>query len=316
MAISNVQVAYPGTRTENLVDLHHPSYLPKYIYEMTQGLLRPHRPKFSETVQPVTRQAQLSRQDYKNWNRFVGALGHQRPSPLTYYNSAGAFGLFELLSQMGINFSTILHLRGDMEFHNPDIKTKVGDLFTLHMHLEDVIEREGQCILVVSGTVRNDRDELIRSHRDYWFVRRCEQKYLDDCVYPKHFSAAPFKGMSKRVAELPKASGTGAEKRSFFLPPSAGHQFAKVSGDYNVIHTTTLGAKLCGQKRAFLQGYGSLNLCLHHINQTLSGDFKEFSMSFCKPVLLSQNLNLWIKDGSFELCDSEDHLLCFGSYTV
>ena len=298
------------------VKLHSRLYLLRYTSEILRGLFRRHRPQLRAQVQPTRYGVRLSKKDLANWHDFVNRQPDQVPAPLTYYGGAGAFGLFDLLAQLRINFSTILHLRGKVEILDGVAEVDIGDEFTLEMQLEDVILRKRQCILVVSTLVRNRIGEAVRRHEDFWFVRNCNPRYMQELCYPHRYDGKEFEGISRRESQLFSNPQAHLQSLAIVIPENAGQSYARVSGDYNVIHTTGWGARLCGQKKAFLQGFGVMNLCLHHITQLLEKAPASFSITYCRPTFVDQEVVLVLSDRRFELCDGRGQLLCFGEFSL
>lgn len=104
-----------------------------------------------------------------------------------------------------------------------------------------------------------------------------------------------------------------ARRTAFYVPADAGRRYARIAGDYN-LHTTNLGARLFGQSRAFLQGYGVMNLALHHLTQQAGEALEHVEILFTRPALTGQTLHLHQSAHAFELCNEENALVAFGSY--
>lgn len=295
------------------IDLHGKLFFPRYSHQIIKGLVRPHRPALSKKIKPASYGVRLRYRDLKNWSRFVKSDSVNINSPLTYYNSAGAFALFDLLSQLRINFSTILHLRAEIDFIKKNLDAAPGQEYVLKMSLADIILKEKQCILVMETLVTSGDGELVRLHRDFWFVKKCDPKFLKDLVYPCKYDVNDFKGLTKLDPSFVHKDRSQLEVHEIFIGRNAGNSFARVSGDYNVIHTTHWGARLCGQKRPFLQGFGILNLCLHKISTTCDVDLAKISLTFCRPALVKQSIELLRFGNDFELVDNRGKLVAFGS---
>lgn len=96
--------------------------------------------------------------------------------------------------------------------------------------------------------------------------------------------------------KLPKTKGSpyveyqtakNAITKTLIFPSNIGRQYAKVSGDYNPIHLTTLTAKLLGFKRAIAHGMYSQALCLSqlHANEALKTGLT-IKVKFKQPLFL------------------------------
>ena len=70
------------------------------------------------------------------------------------------------------------------------------------------------------------------------------------------------------------------------IPGNQGRKYAKVSGDWNPIHTTALTAKLFGFKRAIAHGMWTLARALGEMDEDLPTHSVGVTASFRRPVLL------------------------------
>ncbi|SMF08966.1 MaoC family dehydratase N-terminal domain-containing protein [Pseudobacteriovorax antillogorgiicola] len=306
---------HPKFNKKRIVNLQGKLYIPKYTKEMLQGLIRPHRPSFKGDVRAAKYCLRITQKDIKNWNKFIARKDSDVASPLTYYNSAGAFGLFDILKQVNVNFSTILHLRGDVEILKPNEPISEGVEFTLASHLAEIIVRKKQCILVVATDVFNQIGELVRHHKDFWFVKNCSEKHLSQLKSQSSYDPRNFSGISRRLSKLSMSDSGSSGHATIAISKAAGHEFAKVSGDFNIIHTTNWGARLTGQKRAFLQGYGMMNHCIHKLTQIKKSPLNQISITFCRPVLVDQDVHLYTSGNKFEVCDENGSLLTAGTFS-
>ena len=159
---------------------------------------------------------------------------------------------------------------------------------------------------------------MIRRHKDFWFVKKCDKKYIEAYEHTSNYDVSEFSGLSKRQATLAIASNTDDTIKKALIPisKSAGREYAKVSGDYNIVHTTNLGARITGQKRAFLQGYGVMNLCIHHLSQLAKQPISNIKITFCKPTFVDQTAELFVHNNHFELCDCDGQVLSAGSFST
>lgn len=73
--------------------------------------------------------------------------------------------------------------------------------------------------------------------------------------------------------------------KSWSLPSNLGRQYARVSGDYNLIHLFPLVAKLFGFKRHIVHGMWSKARCLSALSSQLPEAF-DCECKFIKPVFL------------------------------
>jgi hypothetical protein len=297
-----------------LVDIQSPLYRPQYFGELIRGMARRHRPHLRKKVPAATAQVRFSELDRQDWHQFVAHTPQHIPAPFTYCNSAGAFCLFRILGALQINFSTILHLQSNLELTAPLEAVKPNSIYNMKMELSDIIPRKHQCILVMRTELTDENGCVVRVHKDFWFVKKCPPHLLEGIVSDHADLAENFRGLSKRASSW-QSWGEGTVQRQHRLGAQAGLDYGRISGDHNIIHTTTWGARLCGQRRPFLQGFGVMNLALHHASQVKGSPAESISVTFARPALVDQVLDFYFKDSAFEICDERQRLVAFGQFT-
>lgn len=304
--------------TGERVDLKSSRYLRRYSGEMLRGLFRTHRPALDKALKSAVYNVKVDQALVSAWETFVSrdAIDNEKgvtEAPLTYYNCAGAFGLFDLLKELRINFGTILHLKAELNV----VQAKpliIDDDYCLRMSVVDIIPKDTKCILVFQSELTDSHGEVLRIHKDFWYVKKCPSHLMEKINYPRQHDGSEFKGISYKETQLSSIDESLKLNTMIRVPNDAGQQFARISGDYNFIHTTHWGAKLCGKKKAFLQGFGVMNLCLHHLALLTKTPIAHFDIAFSKSIYVGQTVNLVAVDGRFELCDKQGSLLAFGNY--
>jgi len=104
-------------------------------------------------------------------------------------------------------------------------------------------------------------------------------------VLSKH---GPGDGLKRQAPEQPPLRVHRSAVWS--IPGNLGRQYAKVSGDWNPIHTTALTAKLFGFKRAIAHGMWTLARALGEMDQDLPTHSVGIMASFRRPVFLPSRL--------------------------
>lgn len=100
-------------------------------------------------------------------------------------------------------------------------------------------------------------------------------------VLSKH---GPGDGLKRQQPEQPPLRVT--RSAAWAVPSSQGRQYARVSGDWNPIHTTALTAKLFGFKRAIAHGMWTLARALGELDEDLPTENVGVTASFRRPVFL------------------------------
>lgn len=105
------------------------------------------------------------------------------------------------------------------------------------------------------------------------------------------------KPKKKEPARVP----ADAKELSFFnLGPSAGLEYAKLTGDFNPIHWVPAYARASGFKSCILHGFATMSHAMEGLHRNLlSGDVNAIAMldvSFTSPLLLPARVGLYVKD--------------------
>lgn len=82
-----------------------------------------------------------------------------------------------------------------------------------------------------------------------------------------------------------------AQEEALHIPGNMGRVYARICGDYNPIHISTVGAKLFGFKRKLMHGWYGLNKILAQHPHTMAGPHEVYA-AFKKPLFLPGNVTL------------------------
>lgn len=90
----------------------------------------------------------------------------------------------------------------------------------------------------------------------------------------------------ERKGPPPPAEVTSARYLPLEAPADVGRRYARVSGDYNPIHLSTVSARLFGFPRAIAHGMWSLARCLALLQELRDHDPRRLTVRFKQPLLL------------------------------
>lgn len=119
--------------------------------------------------------------------------------------------------------------------------------------------------------------------------------YRDDVLVWEENTVNLYIGKSKlgdkeyNSYEFPKLQQPKEEK--LYIPTNMGRKYAKISGDFNPIHVSVIGAKLFGFKKSLMHGWYGLNKILAQ-NQPIMLEKHELFVAFKKPLFLPGNVIL------------------------
>lgn len=296
-----------------LIDIRSRMHLPLYCMEMLMGLIRLHRPQLGRVNATASFRCMPHPESIARLHQFAGHQAADLPVPFTYLNSAGSFCLFEVMRQLRINFANVMHLKGSMTLFKPVGTIRANKAYSLEMRVKSILPLKQRCILITETDILDAKNRPIQRHIDHWHVRGQNIRPAKEQNTLINTAAEEFRGLSKRLPRWMHWDRTATRETAFHLPADAGTRYAHIAGDYN-LHTTNLGARLFGQRRAFLQGYGVLNLALHHLTQSAGRELEHFEILFTRPALTGQTLTMHANEHEFELCSEEKELVAFGRY--
>ena len=175
----------------------------------------------------------------------------------------------------------LVHLYNRIRQHAP---LHIGEALTVTARTGSLLAHEkGQAFSLVA--------EAVRDGEAVW---RGESVYLR-------------LGRAGRGAPAPVLGGVMAQTpiEAWQVPPDLGRRYARVSGDANPIHTSTLGARLFGFRHPIAHGMWSKARAVAALTQDLPLGEAEVEVAFRAPVFLPAEALLRSgPDGAFELTDA------------
>lgn len=112
-----------------------------------------------------------------------------------------------------------------------------------------------------------------------------------DSLYLRRGVADPVGAPWDEALALPSDSLVRTQK--WLLPADLGRRFAKVSGDFNPIHSSVIGARLFGFRRAIAHGMWTLGRALAAQQPPGGLDQAEAHCDFKLPIFLPGQVALW-----------------------
>lgn len=168
-----------------------------------------------------------------------------------------------------------LHLKNAITQHKP---IAIDDRF-------DITSQLGGFRLVEKGVEFDFDTQVIRAGETVW---------EETSTY---FMAGRFGGKDNPSPERSfdlEAIETGASAGTWFIPANRGKVYAKITGDYNPIHTSKQLAKLFGFKRDIAHGFGVLAQGLNEFvgGKDSDADSVNVEVIFKGPVFLESDVQL------------------------
>ncbi len=211
----------------------------------------------------------------KDISQFAGFIGIGNPTPFVYIYilAQRAQAALMLQKEFTIAIPGLVHVYNRLQEVNPIDYTAPFDIET---QVDVEYKAEGSLVPTFSVAFLQ-RGQV---------VARCNSIYL-----------------AKRKSNKPKSTTTVDNpvtkpflSQEILIPANAGRQYAKIAGDRNPIHTSTLLAKVFGFKRPIAHGWylvsKIVNLCEQHQNIT----YKTINVEFKSPVFLPGSLTIQLEE--------------------
>lgn len=281
-----------------------------FAKKFLKNLFTRHKPKLLPEHLDVSSTIEISPALLQNWHEFLGLQSSLQASA-PYFLGAALLNTIDLLNRSHISLAKLVHLKSSVIIHKP-VAVKANAHITTTQKINKIQIRKNAFILGLSGEISID-GHLFRTHQEDFYIRN--SKLISESVnLPVHDCSHMIRHIKSRKAQL---------YLSVTRPPvpvtikkSMPLNYAHISGDYNLFHATKIGAKLCGQPEAFLQGTGVQSLCWQFLENALKKQVKNFDIIFAKPAYVGKTYALWFDHQSFELVDDHFTLVAFGGYSV
>lgn len=245
----------------------------------------------------------------RKWHQVFG-VDPSRQIPFTYVTTSGTMVLLRILSDLGVNFRFVRHLKNELNFKQPIIPDAVYSYFT---EISEIIPvREDRVVLEMSTVVQDAFEQCVCIQKDYWIILNLPVETVKRATamfnLPAH-DAYQFQSLRGRNPALKKASAVGIR-----IPNDMGMQYGKVSGDLNPLHLTSFMAKLFGIEKPFIQGFCTVNYAIRHFTLINGCAPRELSTTFVRPITVGQTVDLYYNSDAFEICDVNGKLLASGNW--
>jgi CRP-like cAMP-binding protein len=251
----------------------------------------------------------LSADELASWLTLFGSSDPD--TPFTHHAAAASMALLRAAGDVGVHPSNLTHVRCEMATAaghpiRPDRR------YRLSVQIEDLVVLDDARVGLVCASRLHDQSAFrVRSYRDFFEVLNLEKAYIEALRAARgngRVDAAAFHGRADRQAEL------GAVRRvPIDVPDDMGRRFGRISGDFNLVHTTPLAAKMLGYPRPFIQTLCTANLVVRHL-MPADAPPECLRIAFARPVFVGQRIELRYGTRQFELCDQGGALLAFGDF--
>lgn len=292
------------------------AYQRRYYAAAARNLVKRHRLLVGRDFPRYTSAFRLARAEQQKWWDLFGPDEGDRRTPFSYHTSAGTLLLMRIVEDVGVNFRHLLHLHSEVSLHPGGRRVRPDVDYRLEAVLADVVAlREDRVAVVVESRVHDPDDVLVQLNRETFVILAVSpdaMASLQESTRFGHTSVEHLHDLPRRVRRLSPDTATSV---TVHVSEDMGLRYGKVSGDLNVVHTTKAAARLFGHPRPFVQGLCTANHVLHALTAAQPEAVQHLEIPFARPVLVDQDIQLLLGEGSFEVLGDRKRLLAFGTYT-
>ena len=286
-------------------------YLWRYYAATIPSILRPHRLWLDDNLPCYQTSYRLSKQQMQQWFDLFGVTDKARQTPFTYVTTAGTLALMCILSDVGINFRHLLHLKNQTIFHDAAGLCQSDERLQLFVALGDVLPvRSDRVALLIDTQVADSNGRLLATYTDTFIILNVPEEDVTAVKNHPRFGLREAKNMMQRPK--PTLPSPLSQTISVDIPDGAGIAYGRLSGDLNLVHTTKGAARLFGYPAPFVQGFYLINQVLKTFTEANGRPPQQFSIHFCRPAYTGQTVELVYGEAEFALCDQEGKMLAAG----
>ena len=281
-------------------------YASKFYLRVFHSLKQDEALNLEASLPPMKTSWFLDEGCYESWFKL---LNYNSPVPQTFTFSApaGVWALMQILEDLGISFGRIMHMSSRMQMLNEE-GFRANQHYTNFVHYLGARPHGKKAVLIRFQSVIRD-------------ITGREVMNLEDELYVSGLNAEFVKQLSlthepheRRLSKSALLNNPMADRIPLAIARSMGHKYGKLSGDLNPLHISSIGARLFGHKKSFVQGMCTLNIILAQLGLHWKGSIRSIEMHFIRPVPQPAKLALLCTLDQFEILDSENNLLVAGNY--
>ena len=289
-------------------------YTAAYYASALRTLVRQHKLVLDREFPHYVAPLRISADERAKWHALFNVPAGAATPPFTFHSTVGTLTLMKVVTDVGVNFRNLLHLRSEMALSLRDVEP--GHDYRLRARLTDIqVLRGDRVVLVVDSRLDGTDGQLVRSFRDFFVILNLDPHQVKALAANQRFGrlqVAELRDAARRKSKL--ASRPGVLRCTVRVPEDMGARYGQISGDMNPVHTTALAARLFGYPRPFVQGLFTANQVLALLSAQTAGRLQFFRISFTQPVLTGSQVDVLTTAAEYEVLDGEGKVLAFGSF--
>ncbi|MBU2864505.1 hypothetical protein KO489_11675 [Reinekea forsetii] len=281
-------------------------YATKFYYKVFKSISQDETLSLNSELPPMKTTWFLTEKKMAAWLKLTG-YDLPYPQAFTFSAPAGVWALMQVLKEIGISFGRIMHLSSRLLMLSKD-GFQVGEHYSTYVHYLGVKPHSKRAVMIrFLSIVKNVRGQDIMHLEDELYVAGLDE----DFVKQLNLSSEETQRRNTKATLL---NNKMADSLKIDIGRSLGQQYGKLSGDLNPMHISSIGARLFGHKKSFIQGLCTLNVVVATLGKHWKCTIRSMDINFIRPVSQPSKPTLLCTLDHFELVDDEGNLLVSGRY--
>jgi hypothetical protein len=281
-------------------------YATRFYMKVFQSLKADESLNLGAQLAPLKTNWYLTEKTAARWHK-VFNYHSDAPQAFTYSAPAGVWALMQVLEDLGIKFSRIMHLRSHLLLTSPS-GFEVNTHYTTNVRYMGARPLKTRSVaLIFRSEVRDVRGHEIMQLEDELYVRGLPEDFVAQ-LSSEHLKVP---ATERHQIDL---DNPVADQIPVKIGRRLGSQYGKLSGDLNPLHISSIGARLLGHSGSFIQGLCTANLILATLGAHWRQPVRSLTMEFKRPVPQPAKLTLICTLDQFSLIDAKKRVLVTGSY--
>lgn len=283
-------------------------YAGKFYLRVFQSLKQEEAFNLSADLPPMKTSWFLTDEKYEQWMKLLAYDDSLPKQAFTFSAPAGVWALMQVLEDLGISFSRIMHMGSRLRMGSTN-GFKPDQHYSTYVHYRGARPHSKRAVLIrFQSIVRDVTGHEVMNLEDELYVAGLQEDFVKNMTA----EATPNE---RRATQSVLLTNSMADKIPMQIKRGMGQKYGKLSGDLNPLHISSIGARLFGHKKSFVQGLCTLNLIVAELGRHWQGSIKSIDIRFLRPVSQPSKLTLLCTLTQFELVDKDGVLLVSGIFS-
>jgi acyl dehydratase len=289
------------------------SYPIRYYASAIPSILREHKLTLPSEFPVYQSSFIMKREEQRKWFKLFNVDEAQGARiPFTYVTTSATLVFMQILSDIGINFKYLRHSRSEMSLVTENLAVKPDHEYRISLQLNDInAVREDAVMIEIRVSIHDEFGELCANHIEHFIIMKLNANHL--LQLQNHPTLNRQSAVVEPIASRYQPHLQDAPTSTWQIPTNMGVDFGRISGDMNIVHTTSLAARMIGYSKPFIQGFCIVNYMLQYYIATRDQSISQISISFVRPVFVGDVVTVYATDSCFEMLNKQGKVVAHGS---